>query len=245
VRPRLSTTVIGSALLLLCACSRVAPVGASISSSGAGMTGAAGAALLDLPVKGPAPMTGYSRDRFGQTWTDDVTVNGGHNGCGTRDDVLRRDLKSIAVKSSSHGCVVVSGQLDDPYTGQLIGFVRGPNSAVVQIDHVVSLGDGWQTGAAQLTAQERTNLANDPLELLAVDGPTNEAKGDADAASWLPPNNSFRCRYVARQIAVKAKYRIWVTPVEKDAMSAVLSTCPGQPLPADTDADVATPAPVR
>src|SRR5947199_120048 len=84
------------------------------------------------------------------------------------------------------------------------GVVRGQRtSAAVQIDHVVALSDAWQTGAQLLPALERARLANDPVELLAVDGPTNEAKGDGDAATWLPPNKPFRCAYVARQIAVK------------------------------------------
>ena len=108
-----------------------------------------------------------------------------------------------------------------------------------------ALGDSWQKGAQQLTVDERTNLANDPLELLAVDGPTNQAKGDADAASWLPPNKGYRCAYVARQIAVKTKYRLWVTPAEKDAMAAVLSACPDEPLPVDDGAEVEVPAPLR
>ena len=86
-------------------------------------------------------------------------------------------------------------------------------------------------------------MANDPLELLAVDGPTNSAKGDADAASWLPPNKGFRCAYVARQIAVKSKYRLWVTVAEKNSMAAVLATCPVQGLP--IEAEIAVPAPLR
>jgi hypothetical protein len=74
-------------------------------------------------------------------------------------------------------------------------------------------------------------LANDPLELLAVDGPLNGQKSDSDAASWLPPNKSYRCAYVSRQIAVKAKYGLWVTQAEKDAMRNVLKSCPTQLIP--------------
>ena len=113
----------------------------------------------------------------------------------------------------------------------------------MQVDHVVALGDSWQKGAQQLTAEDRVALANDPLELLAVDGATNSAKGDADAASWLPPNEGFRCAYVARQVAVKFKYRLWVTASEKGSMAAVLATCPGQELPVEPD--VRVPVPVR
>jgi hypothetical protein len=115
--------------------------------------------------------------------------------------------------------------------------VRGETtSTAVQIDHVVALGDAWQKGAQQLSDSERVDLANDPLELLAVDGPTNEAKGDGDAATWLPPNKSFRCSYVARQIAVSAKYHLWVTAAEKDAMTAVLGSCPGELAPTEQSA---------
>ena len=160
-----------------------APISASSNSANTAVR-----ALGDLPVKGRAPKTGYSRDEFGQTWTDDVSVDGGHNGCGTRDDILRRNMIEMVVKPNSGGCVVLSGRLSDPYTGREIQFIRGPESSAVQVDHVVALGDSWQKGAQQLTAEERVALANDPLELLAVDGATNSAKGDADAASWLPPN---------------------------------------------------------
>jgi len=126
---------------------------------------------------------------------------------------------------------VLGGTLHDPYTDKTIAFARGPDtSSAVQIDHVVALSDAWQTGAQQLTATARNQLANDPLELLAVDGPTNQAKGNGDAATWLPANKGFRCAYVARQITVKVKYHLWVTRVEYDAMRGVLEGCPGQNL---------------
>jgi hypothetical protein len=182
--------------------------------------------LAALPVKGRAPRAGYDRDAFGPAWTDDVDVSGGHNGCDTRNDVLRRDLSGERLKPGTHGCVVLSGLLADPYTGRTIAFTRGPGTSTrVQIDHVVALGDAWVTGAQQLTTTQRTTLANDPLNLLAVDGPTNSAKRDADAASWLPPNKAFRCPYVARQVAVKARYRLWVTAAEKSQIARLLAAC--------------------
>src|SRR5262249_28449747 len=148
------------------------------------------------------------------------------------NDILRRDLADVVIKPGTHGCVVARGVLHDPYTEALILFTRGPGtSAAVQIDHVVALGDAWQTGAQQLGSPVRADLANDPLNLLAVSGAANEQKGDADAASWLPPARAFRCSYVARQVAVKARYHLWVTPAEHAAIARVLSGCPGQPLP--------------
>ena len=158
--------------------------------------------------------------------SDNVSVESGHNGCDTRNDILRRDLTNVELKPGSRDCVVVSGLLHDPYTGKDIPFTRGQGtSEAVQIDHVVAMSNAWQTGAQQLTAEERTNFANDPLNLLAVDGPANQKKGDGDAATWLPPQKSYRCAYVARQIEVKARYRLWVTQPEKDAMLSILDTC--------------------
>ncbi len=184
--------------------------------------------LATIPVKGRAPKTGYSRDQFGQAWAD---VD--RNGCDTRNDMLRRDLSDLALKPGTQDCVVLSGVLADPYTATLVNFLRGSStSAAVQIDHVVALSDAWQKGAQQLTAAQRLSFANDPLNLLAVDGPANQQKSDGDAATWLPPNKSYRCDYVARQISVKASYGLWVTRAEHDAMARVLGDCPDTAAPA-------------
>lgn len=178
-------------------------------------------ALSSLEIKGRAAKTGYSRDQFGGDWSK-------IDGCDTRNIILARDMKNVKVVD----CKVVSGTLNDPYTGASIKFTRGPlSSDEVQIDHVVALSNAWQTGAAYWSFDKRVAFANDPLELLAVDGGANQAKSDADAATWLPPNKPFRCQYVARQIAIKTKYRLWTTQAEHDAMSRVLSNCPGQNLP--------------
>jgi hypothetical protein len=182
------------------------------------------AAVDQLAVKGRGPMTGYARSLFGDAWID---VN--RNGCDTRDDILRRDLRMRTVRARTHGCVVTSGTLADPYTGTQIRYVRGHSR--VDIDHVVALGDAWQMGAAHWVASERVSFANDPLNLLAVSAAANREKGDADAASWLPRTRSFRCSYVARQVAVKLRYRLSATAAEQVAMRRVLDTCPALPLP--------------
>lgn len=182
-------------------------------------------ALDTIPVKGRAPMTGYDRDRFGPAWSDDNTMMFGHNGCDTRNDVLRRDLAYVETKPDNQ-CVVVRGLLHDPYTGTDITFLRGgETSARVQIDHVVALADAWQTGAQSWPAGQRQNYANDPDVLIAVQGDANQAKGAADAASWLPPNKAFRCAYVSRQVAIKQKYGLWMTGAERDAVRTVLTGC--------------------
>lgn len=192
------------------------------SSEPSEASGAARKALDKLAIKGRAPKTGYDRDLFSDGW-------GSYYGCDWRNRILTRDLTSISYRDD---CIVESGVLLDPYTGKTISFQRGvQTSLAVQIDHVVAVSDAWQKGAQKLDAAQRYNFYNDPLNLLAVDGPTNSAKGDSDAASWLPPNKGFRCHYVARQIAVKLKYRLWVTQAEYDSMDRVLNTCPKQKLP--------------
>ena len=180
--------------------------------------------LKKLEIKGRAPKTGYARDQFGNGWAK-------WQKCDTRQRILARDLTDV--KLDSNGCTVLSGVLNDPYTGKIIEFKRGPGtSSMVQIDHVVALSDAWQKGAQSWDANTREIFANDDLELLAVEGRANQEKSDGDAATWLPKNKSFRCQYIARQIAVKVKYSLWTTEAEHDTMSRILDTCPEQRLPA-------------
>jgi uncharacterized protein DUF1524/excalibur calcium-binding domain-containing protein len=179
-------------------------------------------ALETLEVKGRAPMTGYDREEFGGDWAS-------VNGCDTRERVLKRDLRAETYEPGST-CEMRTGRLADPYTATLIAYERG-GASEVDIDHVVALGDAWQKGAQQWTPARRVRFANDPLNLLAVDASANRQKGDGDAATWLPANKSFRCTYVARQIAVKQRYDAWVTPAERDAMRRVLARCPDTKVP--------------
>ncbi|WP_234816792.1 HNH endonuclease family protein [Mycolicibacterium wolinskyi] len=182
------------------------------------------ALLAQLPVKGWDRHTDYSRALFGETWSDDVDVEFGRNGCNTRDDILRRDLADLVVRPGT--CFADRGLLHDPYTGTAIGFVRGPDtSGAVQIDHLVSLSDAWYKGAREWGPQRRKDFANDPRNLVAVAAQPNFDKAFRDAASWLPPNPAFRCEFVARQVAVKAAYRLWISAKEKQAMTAVLAGC--------------------
>lgn len=184
--------------------------------------GEAIAALEQLTVSQRIFTGAYDRAQFGDGWQS-------VNGCDTRNSVLYRDMTQTAV---SGGCVVLSGTLFDPYTGVTLQFTRGAStSGSVQIDHVVALKDAWQKGAYAFDQQQRLTLANDPLELIAVGGKANQQKSDGDAADWLPAYAPFQCQYIARQIAVKQKYKLTVTRSEKQAMRTVLNQCPAQSLP--------------
>lgn len=173
--------------------------------------------LESLLVKGRAPKMDYRRAQFGDGWTREGGL------CDTRNIILARDLTDTVIDDR---CRVQSGQLIDPYTGEIILFKRGEKSSqLVQIDHVVALSDAWQKGAQALTRERRVEFSNDPLNLLAVSGSANQQKGDGDAATWLPASKAFRCQYVARQVAVKRKYELWVTEAEGRAMRGVLEKC--------------------
>lgn len=182
--------------------------------------GSAHQLLGTLRVTTRSPRAKFDRVLFGSPWND---VD--RNGCDTRSDILARDLYAW----TEDGCKITAGVLLDPYTGQPILYSHG--SSRVDIDHVVALGNGWRSGAAYWTASKREKFANDPLNLLAVSASANRAKGDANAATWLPLQAAFQCRYITLQIAVKSRYRLTITPEEKQTMETVLAQCPEEVAP--------------
>lgn len=224
--------VIATAALALpgCAIAGSAAIPADIApSASASSVKAAIAQLSMIEIKGRAPKTGYSRAQFGPAWSD---VD--KNGCDTRNDILRRDLTSVTLKAGTHNCVVASGTLDDPYTGQKISFHRGStSSALVQVDHRVPLSDAWQKGAQSWTAEKRLQFANDVRNLLSVSGASNSAKGDGDLATWLPKNRAYWCEYAIGIVKVKTIYRLWMTAAEHSRAGQLLQKCLSTPEQAD------------
>lgn len=199
--------------------------GTSIGESSINVEGSEDARLASdilekIEVKGRAPKTGYKRDEFYGGWP---TVDG----CNLRQRIIKREFGETAVLD---GCNVIAGKFEEPYTGKYLKFSsREEISKGIQIDHVVALSDAWQKGAQYMERDVREKIATDPLNLLAVDGQANQKKSDGDAATWLPSNKKFRCQYVARQVSVKYKYKLWVTEAEKEAIKQVLTNCPNEP----------------
>lgn len=191
--------------------------GASQESENSGLL--AKDVLEKLEVKGRASKTGYNREQFYDGWP---VVDG----CSLRQKIIKREFGDSAVLD---GCNVVAGEFEEPYTGEYRKFATREEISKLQIDHVVALSDAWQKGAQYMTKEVREKIATDPLNLLAVDGAANQQKSDGDAATWLPANKKFRCRYVARQVSVKYKYGLWVTKAEKQAVSNILQNCPQEP----------------
>lgn len=192
------------------------------------------AALPKLTIADPGSMSGYDRDCgrghlcvFGSPWTDDVTVPGGRNGCDTRNDILARDFTpgTIKFKPGTRSCKVLSGRLDDPYTGETIEFDTD-RPREVQIEHVVSLGEAWRSGAHDWGLQRRKNFANDRLNLLAVDGPTNVDKSDDPLGEWMPPNDGYLCSLARITITLSHRYDLTITEAKRDVLADALGSCP-------------------
>ena len=182
-------------------------------------------------VRSRPEVPGYDRDcgaghscSFGPAWTDDVDVAGGHNGCGTRDDILARDLTDVRHRPGTHNCVVIAGELADPYTGTRIEF-RKENALEVGIDHVIPLARAWDLGASRWPEERRRDFANDPLNLLAVSGPANSSKADQGPGEWLPLNAAFRCEYLARYLSVTVAYDLPITQADHDAITELEPHC--------------------
>ncbi|MEU5533183.1 HNH endonuclease family protein [Streptomyces sp. NPDC020362] len=171
-----------------------------------------------VATKGRGPKTGYARNKFGYAWMDSAPggIPYAHNGCDSRNDLLKRDGEDVRFRAGSD-CIVTSMTLHDPYTGKVIEWTKS-RATTVQIDHVMPLSYDWQMGAAHWAKGKREDIANDPLNLIPVDGPTNGAKSDSGPATWLPPNKGIRCAYVVRFAQVSLKYGLPVTAADKGTM---------------------------
>ncbi|MCX5197855.1 HNH endonuclease family protein [Streptomyces sp. NBC_00249] len=224
-----------AALLLLTACHHEDPAtaraGAAALVAGVPLTSPgfppdasrAREELAGLKVEWGRNWETYKREDFGRYWSDETDAVGGRNGCDTRDDVLRRDLRELR-QGDRNPCVVVSGMLHDPYTGKELPYSYR-RASQIQTDHVVALGAAWRGGAYAWTAQRRLEYANDLDGLLAVDKQTNYDKSSKTADKWRPPAKGYWCEYARRYTGIKAKYRLSVTPPEKLALEELLATC--------------------
>ena len=142
-----------------------------------------------------------------------------------RDQILDRDLAEVIYEDESD-CDVADGVLHDPYTGAVI---EGNLSETVEIDHIVSLGDAWYSGAQDWSAEEREAFANDPDNLVAVDAPANTSKSDDSIAEWYPdwdaPSESAECRYAAQYVDVVASYDLSVASDDYKLLKKLETDC--------------------
>jgi hypothetical protein len=197
---------------------------ADIPTVAPGVDVLAGVAEVPMRIRG----FDYRRDAFGDSWSDDNPAPGGHNGCDTRNDILERDLADktyVSIKRCP--TAVATGRLHDPYTNAEVAFVRGNQiGAAVQIDHIVPLALAWDLGARNWTDDLRLRFANDPANLLAVQGEANQIKGDQEPASWMPPNTAFHCQYAVQFIEGLRGYALPVDVASAAVLRQAAATCP-------------------
>lgn len=169
----------------------------------------------------------YRRAAYGEPWTDDTDAPGGHNQCDTRNDILNRDLiDKTYVAISRCPRAVATGVLHDPYTNTTVNFQRGNKTgAAVQIEHIVPLAYSWDQGAWAWPESLRVRFANDPANLLAVQGQANQDKGDNEPAFWMPPNAAFHCHYAMQFIAVMRGYGLAIDEPSVQVLRRAAATC--------------------
>ncbi len=191
-------------------------------------------ASTGLQVIGSAPrkVPGYDRSCssghlcvFGPAWTDATTgTQWSRDGCDTRNQALQRDLRNVQVKSGTRGCVVLSGDLSDPYSGAQVQFRRGAGSPV-SLDHIYPLATAWSRGASTWSLEIRKRFANDPANLLVTTAAVNSAKSDKMPNRWLPSTAAGRCLYAQRLIKVAITYELPVTQAENQALRRAVRDC--------------------
>ncbi|PKW13252.1 HNH endonuclease family protein [Saccharopolyspora spinosa] len=168
--------------------------------------------LTELTVAPEGPMDGYSREKFPH-WIE------GPDGCNTREAVLKRDGKDVAVGSD---CYPTSGSWFSPYDG-----ATWTKPSDLDIDHVVPLAAAWRSGAAKWTQDQRQAFANDleGPQLIAVTDNVNQSKGDQTPDEWMPPEAGYHCKYASMWVGTKHKYQLTVTDAEKSALQKALNGC--------------------
>ena len=168
--------------------------------------------LATLTVAAWTHTTTYQRSLF-PTWD---TISGT---CDTRETVLKRDGVSVVVNSA---CTPTSGTWHSPYDG-----ATWTAASDVDIDHMVTLKNAWESGAWGWTTAKRESFANDlsDPQLFAVTDNVNESKGDKSPDAWKPPLTSFYCTYAEAWTRVKYVWGLSVTSAEKSALASMLSGC--------------------
>jgi hypothetical protein len=179
-------------------------------------TASAGAAsapkLLKTLAVSAEQRSGYDRKLFPH-W---LTVPG--TGCTSRQVVLGRQNQVYR-----GNCRATTGRWVSAFDRQVLTASRS-----LDVDHFVPLAEAWDSGARRWSAARRSAYANDlyGYSLLAVSASSNRSKGDSDPQEWLPPAKGFRCRYLARWVAIKYRWRLSVDRGEKRAIVSNWKKCP-------------------
>lgn len=143
---------------------------------------------------------GYERESFGG-WSP-------LGGCTTREHVIAAQLAEPAPACDLPRHATGA----DPYTGGT--FTVGDT----EVDHIFPLSAAWDAGAHAWSDARRHAFANDPANLVAVDGSVNQEKSDLMPSQWSPGDRSARCWYARRLADVAASYQLSLSGEDRRAL---------------------------
>ena len=164
--------------------------------------------------KGNAFVTLYDRSDWPH-WSDD------DKDCqNTRHELLIGTSKKSVEFKTEKGCNVATGEWYDPYSGNTYF-----KSAELDLDHIVPLKFAHGHGADIWSRERKETFANDLDNLILVEASLNRQKGAKGLDEWLPPNQSYRCEYIARFNAIMAKYKLKYIPAEQRVANKMVNAC--------------------
>jgi hypothetical protein len=175
---------------------------------------------------------GYDRDLFA------VWIDADGDGCDTRSEVLLAENLAPA-EAATPGCVPIPGLWRSTYDA-----IDVTDPSQLDVDHLVSLKEAWDSGAWAWTPERRIAYANDLSDgrtLIAVSATSNRSKGDRDPSNWIPEDDGAVCPFVGDWIAVKARWSMSMDQSEHGRLGNLIDDhCRGltiEPWPEDAPAD--------
>lgn len=166
-------------------------------------------ALAELTEASEAP-DGFTAGAFPH-WNDGLDAT---DGCDTRSEVLLAE--AVDAPTAGTGCALTGGRWTSYYDGQSV-----TDPAALQVDHLVPLGEAWESGASGWTASRRERFANDQgatATLVAVTTRSRQDKAGRDPAEWVPADAAQYCRYVGEWVSTKLR---WGLSADKDEVEAL------------------------
>ena len=137
-------------------------------------------------------------------------------------------ISSIAIGIGSLSCADDYDRKDFNYRSYKpntsIGFYTNKNCDFINIDHIVSLKDAYESGAASWSASKKKAFANDRSNHVPSCGRVNSSKGSATPKDFLRRSRDGRgleyeivrfCEYVQKYYAVKVKYGLSLVSNDK------------------------------
>ena len=153
----------------------------------------------------------YDRDDWNH-WTD------ADGDCqNARNEVLIAESRNAVTFRTDRKCRVAAGQWLTPYSNLVV-----TDPGMLDVDHMVPLGNAHVSGASKWAAERRERYANyleNPQHLIAVTRSANRSKGARGPEEWKPEDQFYWCRYAVDWITIKSTWDLSVSQRERDALN--------------------------